>query len=581
MSAVDDYFNGIKTGQPVKKTGSVDEYFSNIKASQQAPVAPMKTDAGINSPLFQATNLGKTANSTPQISDVPNMWAMAPSLAQEVIRAPAKIGVATGQAVMQAVSPQLGEKARAATVQPTGIMRIILGDRPVDTNEYTKTAQDISNILGKDINLGKIFTKEDVVIKPFLDQGTRDALGVAGAVIPDSLSFLGFGAGKKVVSKLDELNKIKKVPVTGDTGSTGSTGATGNTGSTGATGSTGSTGVTGDTGSTGSTGATGVTGSTGSTGVTGDSVETILDINKTKKIPVLSKSKQKNIEINRKYPTDEELPVIDYGTTPKSKEPTIQIGNKNTSSTKLGEYDIEPIKPVKRPVQYINSVESKPILSRAKVTESQRPILAKTAKEDVVINSKPTKPLRETAKLDNQFKSRVFERMKEEHKELTGEVTVSRVRLQEDAERAVSLIEKDKQKAFNIAMGKESSDELLSTSANIALTEKAFQEGNDALASRLIRQRSLEQTRRGQEISAEQLSITNNSASRYVSDLINSRLKNLGKSYLGDLKINGASRAKRGTDTISREVKSLENKIKTKKLDTKTALALLDKLECV
>lgn len=135
-----------------------------------------------------------------------------------------------------------------------------------------------------------------------------------------------------------------------------------------------------------------------------------------------------------------------------------------------------------------------------------------------------------------QIKSRVFERMKVEHPELEGELTADVVRLKVDAERAIDLIAKDKQKAYDIAMGKEVSGDILQTSANIALAEKALSEGNNQLFADLVKKRSLDQTRRGQEIVAEKGSITDNSTSRYVKELISARLEALGDKYLSDRK---------------------------------------------
>lgn len=183
----------------------------------------------------------------------------------------------------------------------------------------------------------------------------------------------------------------------------------------------------------------------------------------------------------------------------------------------------------------------------------------------------------------NEFNSRVFERLKIEQPEaLKGDLTYERVNLKADAERAVSLIEKDRQEAFDIAMGQKSSADVTSTAVNIALAEKALADGQNTMYARLIRNRSLAQTRRGQEIVSERGSITDNSTSTYVKELLASRLDALGKDYLSGLQVSKRVANKtKATKRIDDEVAVLEKKIKAKKLDVPTALGLLDKLACV
>jgi hypothetical protein len=174
--------------------------------------------------------------------------------------------------------------------------------------------------------------------------------------------------------------------------------------------------------------------------------------------------------------------------------------------------------------------------------------------------------------------------MKAEHPEvLTGDLTVQRMNLEKDQQKATDLVEKDKQKAYDIAMGKESSTDVTSSAVNIVLSEKALADGNNELAAKLITNRSLAQTRRGQEIVAEKGSVTDNSVAKYVKQLISSRLDKLGEGYLSDLtgKIKKTTSKERAIKKIDREVANKEQAIKTKKLDVKTALSLLEKLACL
>jgi len=180
-----------------------------------------------------------------------------------------------------------------------------------------------------------------------------------------------------------------------------------------------------------------------------------------------------------------------------------------------------------------------------------------------------------------KFQSRVFQRLKADHPQLEGELTYDPIKLKEQAKKAVDLIAKDKQKAFDVAMGKEPSKEVTSTAVNIAMSEKALDEGNHELYAKLIKTRSLEQTRRGQELVSEKGSLDDNSTSRYVKELISTRLENVGKKYLSGLKEGAISNKEHAMKVVSRKAEVLEKKILNKKLDVRTALTLLDELACI
>ena len=200
----------------------------------------------------------------------------------------------------------------------------------------------------------------------------------------------------------------------------------------------------------------------------------------------------------------------------------------------------------------------------------EEPKKANLPKEKPIEEKKPT-PIN-----TDSFKSRVYERMKADNPELTGDVNVNRTNMKEDVSRAVDLIEKDKQKAYSIAMGDEVSSSVTSTSVNIALAEKALAEKDYALYARLVKNRSLEQTRRGVELVAEKGSITDNSTSRYVKELIATRLSKLGDTYL-----KGIKRQKTNiSDIIKKETSNLKSKLSSKEFDIKEAQSFLDKLSC-
>ena len=183
------------------------------------------------------------------------------------------------------------------------------------------------------------------------------------------------------------------------------------------------------------------------------------------------------------------------------------------------------------------------------------------------------------------LQSRVYERLQQEHPEiLTEDLTYTKNNMKADAIKAVALISKDKQKAYRVATGMEEAPKgQTATAVSIALGEKALSEGNTELYRKLTINRSLEQTRRGQEIVAEKGSVTDNSVARYVKELISTRLDKLGDSYLSDIteKITKKTTKQKATDILDREAKKIEAKIKSKKLDLKTALDLLNNHICV
>lgn len=197
---------------------------------------------------------------------------------------------------------------------------------------------------------------------------------------------------------------------------------------------------------------------------------------------------------------------------------------------------------------------------------------------------KPETPKEPTE--NERLASRVYDRLRDEHPdELSEEVSYEAIKLKEDAEKAVELLAADKEKAYRIAMMAETSPEVTSTAVNIAMADKALLEGNIDLFNQLTKVRSLEQTRRGQEIVAEKGSVSDNSTSRYVKELINAKMEKLGKSYLGSLKDYNPfgkkqSNSKKATEIIKNEVAKAKKTTQTKAMDLKEAQSFLDKLAC-
>lgn len=192
------------------------------------------------------------------------------------------------------------------------------------------------------------------------------------------------------------------------------------------------------------------------------------------------------------------------------------------------------------------------------------------------------KPETKEQKAKKEFQSRVYERMQAEMPDiLKDDLTYERMNMEKDAEKAVKLIEKDKQEAYEVAMGlKDPTPGQTSTAVNIALTEKALEEGNNTLAAQLIKNRSLAQTRRGQEIVAEKGSISDNSVNRYVKELINARMETL-KTYTFDIKKTKRKTKKQQVmEKVDKEVAKAKKKIKNKELDLEEAQKLIDSIIC-
>ena len=209
----------------------------------------------------------------------------------------------------------------------------------------------------------------------------------------------------------------------------------------------------------------------------------------------------------------------------------------------------------------------------------------------------PTQPIAVTPKSapspKGEFTSRVFERLKEDHPELTGELIYEQKNMKLDAEKAVSLVTADKSKAYRVAMGAEDvalgKDGLpvqTSTGVNIAMAEKALAEGNHSLYSQLVKKRSLDQTRRGQEIVAEKGSVTDNSTARYVKELIKTRMDKVGDNFLSGLDPRDlfskekVPKAQKVTKIIDREVAKASKHLQGKSLDFMEAQRLIDSLAC-
>lgn len=196
---------------------------------------------------------------------------------------------------------------------------------------------------------------------------------------------------------------------------------------------------------------------------------------------------------------------------------------------------------------------------------------------------KPTKPVITQVKTEqNILQSSVYKRLQNEIPEKYREdVSYSKQNLIANAKKAVDLVATDKNKAYQIGMGLKSAPEgQTSAAVNIALAAKALKDKNYSLYAELIKNRSLAQVRRGQEIVAERGSVTDNSTARYVKELISAKLDDLGNRYSFDINTRKLSPKEKAIKIIDKEVDKYEKVVYSKRIDIREAQNILDKLIC-
>lgn len=250
-------------------------------------------------------------------------------------------------------------------------------------------------------------------------------------------------------------------------------------------------------------------------------------------------------------------------------------------------------KPVEPPTKKPSAMENEPI----EITKARAEQEALENKIKTRLESEPLPPLEEMLKKTEtpiegkqakspehlETQSRVFERLQQEHPEaLEGSLGYNKINLEKEAETATNLIANDKQKAYRLAMNMGESAEVTNTAVNIAMSEKALQDGNLTLYSKLVKNRSLAQTRRGQEIVSEKGSVSDNDTSRYVRELVSARLERLGKKYLDDLKgkLVKKSNKEKAISSIDREIAKAQGRMSNKLMDIKEAQSIIDSLIC-
>lgn len=115
-------------------------------------------------------------------------------------------------------------------------------------------------------------------------------------------------------------------------------------------------------------------------------------------------------------------------------------------------------------------------------------------------------------------------------KDKNGDVTYNVNKARDDMQKAADLLQKDLQRAYNIAMGKEKPPEGQTTTAvAIALSDRAAQDKNWDMVSNVETTMSLRGTRMGQENAALRGRFDVNSPHTFIQQVLDTRLKRLGK----------------------------------------------------
>lgn len=245
--------------------------------------------------------------------------------------------------------------------------------------------------------------------------------------------------------------------------------------------------------------------------------------------------------------------------------------------TKLGEREVGKLPETKENVQKGQRIQRTGQTPSGRTNKPGKGTTEVLGREGVKSQEVKT-PIKE----DTVLKSKVYDRLKNEIPEnMREEVQYNKVNLEKDIAKAIDTVNKDKNNALDIALGRKAPPEgQTSTSVNIVIAEKALAEGNYKLYADLVKNRSLEQTKRGQEIVAEKGSVTDNSTARYVKELVSLRLDKLGNLTIRE-RFGKNSAKEKAMGKIDSEVKIVEEKIKGKKLVMNDALKLLDQLKCI
>lgn len=242
----------------------------------------------------------------------------------------------------------------------------------------------------------------------------------------------------------------------------------------------------------------------------------------------------------------------------KSKELARNVIEENTQKVADNILEKKTSKPINNKV-IVDKVDDKVDEFGAFLTKKNEKGI-KQAKSEIAKRIDQIIPDKKTQKLEN----RVYARLKDNvSKELQEDVAYGTKSLKQQAKSSIELIDKNPERAYRVALGLEQpKGNQTSASVNIALAEKARIDGNMQLYADLLKNRSIAQTKRGQEIVAEKL-LTDNSVDRYVKEAINNRLESKSSDIFTPdlLKKSGKSKSK-VLNNITEQAKKATHKIK-------------------
>lgn len=283
-------------------------------------------------------------------------------------------------------------------------------------------------------------------------------------------------------------------------------------------------------------------------------------------------------------PLDKDMKGENIAKTPQGVNVGIGITDPTENVDKIS------VNPVEKTIEKVGEpiIEDKEIIV-SKTTE-QRPEEKKisTNPQELSTMGKPGEELKPEQKPVGEGKIRESEAYRKVRDLLDEtarqDVNYNRLNLEKDTENALNFIVEKPQEALRVGFGLEPPPEgQTETAVSIALADKAGRDGNHILQSQLESSRSLRQTRRGQEIVSERGRFNDESPHRYISELMDRRLKNIGKSIKSDVmetfnKINSAKQ--KAIDKIDKTAEALSKVVKRERNKIKLAQDVIDSLIC-
>lgn len=196
-----------------------------------------------------------------------------------------------------------------------------------------------------------------------------------------------------------------------------------------------------------------------------------------------------------------------------------------------------------------------------------------TVKERVEAAQKPIEETKGETKL-SKVAQRVFDKLVNVQE---SDITYKPMSIVEDAAKATEFVEQNPEMAQRIAKGLElPPPDITETAISIAAAQKALDNNDYLLYTRLILSRTFRQTRRGQEIVAERGRMDENSSEFFIRKLLEERAKlvSKGKKWIFEKEVSVQK-------VIAKEVKQLKNTIDGKVLKKlESAQKLIDSLTC-